>query len=371
MKQINSSLSETNFQEAINRASSSNRAAKAARNAEEKRNFIQQILDDWARIFTNSPIGILTALFLFAVLMEIFFSFPMYLDLMSQMTGGKNYVLAFVGAIFIVLWGAYVSHLISKKMSPSVFDYTVYNELKFSKRAMPQAAAEEKVRIATQRDLLKGLLFGILIMVVVASISWQRVFLLKAINSVADYSLFHKLMPVICVLIEIVSGLYIGYLIRRLRESRKAKKLNKEFVREKSLCVYETQMAHEHYHHALEKGEKIHYSKDLYDSNYRYEHRSQDDDNYCDPIPVQKTLTVTVADETGLLHGIHLAGILSNGEYCNSIYTNDHGEGILSWDSDAKEVLMVYVDNKQHNGPYRENSKIRIDLKRMKKIDII
>ena len=370
MKQINSLLSETNFQEAINRASSSNRAAKAARNAEEKRNFIQQILDDWARIFTNSPIGILTALFLFAVLMEIFFSFPMYLDLMSQMTGGKNYVLAFVGAIFIVLWGAYVSHLIAKKMSPSVFDYTVYNELKFSKRAMPQAAAEEKVRIATRRDLLKGLLFGILIMVVVASISWQRVFLLKTINSVADYSLFHKLMPVICVLIEIVSGLYIGYLIRRFRESRKANKLNKEFIHEKGSCVYETQMAHEHYHHALEKGEKIHYSKDLYDSNYRYEHRSQDDDNYCDPIPVQKTLSVVVADGNELLEGVHLRGWLSNGDYCNSICTDDKGEGILSWDSAAKDVMVISTDDIQHKGPWHENSKIRLNLPRLKKIEL-
>lgn len=369
MKQINTILSETNFQEAVSRASSSNRAAKSARVSEERRNFIQQILDDWARIFTNSPIGILTALFIFAVLMEIFFSFPMYLDLMSQMTGRKNYVLAFVGAIFIVLWGAYVSHLLAKKMSPSVFDYTVYNEMKFSKRAMPQAAAEEKARIATRRDLIKGLLFGILLLIVVAAISWQRVILLGAINS-ADYSLSHKLLPVICVLIEIISGLYIGYLIRRFREFWKAKKLQKEFVREKNLCAYETRMAHEHYHHAIEKGEKLHYSKDLYDSNYRYEHRAQDDDNYCDPIPLQKTLTVVVADESGLLHGVHLAGRLANGEYCNSIYTNEHGEGVLSWDSDTKEVLVVYADNEQHNGPYRENSKIRIDLNRMKKLEM-
>jgi len=186
----------------------------------------------------------------------------------------------------------------------------------------------------------------------------------------ADYSLIHKLLPVVCVLIEIISGIYLSYLYLRFLESRKAMKLHREYVIEKDLCAYETRMAHEHYHHAIEKEEKLHYNKDLYDSNYRYEHRAQDDDNYCNPIPVQKTLTVTVANGDGLMHGVHLAGILANGEYCNSIYTNEHGEGTLSWDSDAKEVLLVYVDNEQYNGPYRENSKIRIDLKRMKKIDI-
>lgn len=369
MKQINSILSETNSQEAVSRASSSNRASKSARVAIGKRNFIQQILDDWARIFTNSPVGILTALFVFAVLMEIFFSFPMYLDLMSQMTGKGNFILALLGALFIVLWGAYVSHLLAKKMSPSVFDYTVYNEMKFSKNAMPQAAAEEKARIASRNDLIKGLFFGIFLLIVVAAISWQRVLLMGAITS-ADYSLIHKLLPVVCVLIEIISGLYVGYLIRRFLESRKAKKLHKEYVRERDLCVYDTKMAHEHHQHAIEKNEKLHYSKELYDANYRYEHRSQDDENYIDPIPVQKTLTVVVADDNGLMHGVHLAGRLANGEYCNSIYTNEHGEGILSWDSDAKEVLLVYVDNEQHKGPYRENSKIRIDLNRMKKIEM-
>jgi uncharacterized membrane-anchored protein YhcB (DUF1043 family) len=367
MRQINTNLSSTNSQEAVNRAQNSNRAAKAARTARDKRLFILQVLEDWARIFTNSPIGILSALFLFAVIMEIFFSFPMYTDLMSQMTGKGNVVLALVGGFFIVLWGAYVSHLFAKKMSPAMFNYTVYNEMKFSKNAMPQAAAEEEARIATKRDLTKGLILGILLLIVVAAISWQRVWLMGAITGL-DYSLTYKLLPVVCVLIEIISGIYVGYLIRRFRESRKAKKLQKEFVREKDLCTYETKMAYEHHQHAATIGEPLHYSKELRDAYYRYEHRSHDEDNYIDPIPEQKTLKVVVADNDGLVQGVHLAGLLSNGEYCNSIMTNEQGEGVLTWDSDAKEVMLVYTDNEQHNGPYRENSTIRIDLKRTKKI---
>ena len=367
MKQISTSLGETNSQEATIRAQSSNKAAKSARIAVGKRNFFQQILDDWARIFTNSPIGILTALFIFSVMMEIFFSYPMYLDLMSQMTGQGNTILALIGALFIVLWGAYVSHLIAKALSPAVFDYTVYNEMKFSQSAMPQAAAEEKARIATRNDLIKGIIFGISLLIVVAAISWQRVILMGAITSV-DYNIIHKILPPVAVLLEMFSGLYVGYLIRRFRISRKAKRHHKEYVREKELCAYDTRMAHEHYQHAVQKNEQLHYSKDLYDANYRHKHRAQDDENYIDPIPVQKTLTVVVSDAHGLIHGAHLAGNLSNGEYCNSIYTDEHGEGILSWDSEAKEVVELFVDNEKFNGPYRENSKIRIDLQRLKMI---
>ena len=211
MMQTNFYSSATNSQEAIKRAQGSNRAAKVARTARDTRDFILQVLEDWARIFTNSPIVILTSLFVFSVMMELFFSWQMYNDLMSQMTGSANPVLSLIGGLFIVLWGAYVSHLLAKKMSPAMLDYNVYNEMKFSKNAMPQAAAEEKACIARRRDFTKGLIFGVLLLMVVAAISWQRVWLMVAIAG-SDYNLTHKLLPVVCVLIEIVSGIYVAYL---------------------------------------------------------------------------------------------------------------------------------------------------------------
>ncbi len=363
MKQINSILSATNAQEAVARAQCSSLAAKSARIVRDQRNFIQQLLEDWSRIFTNSPIGILTTLFIFAVLMEIFFSFPMYTDLMSQMTGEGNFMLALVGALFIVLWGAYVSHLISKKMSPAIFDYTVYNEMKFSKAAMPQAAAEEKAHIAARRDLIKGLILGILLLFVVTAVSWQRVWLMGAITG-ADYSLTHKLLPVVCVLIEIISGIYVGYLIRRSRQLYNVRKFHNEFVREKTLCSYEASMAQAHSQHAIDKGEKLPSTKELGDAMYRYENRALDNDNYVDPVPEKKTLKVVVADNAGFVKGVHLSGILANGEYSNSIVTNDQGEGVLTWDSDTNQVMTIYTDHKQHKGPFRENSTIRIDIDR-------
>ena len=127
-------------------------------------------------------------------------------------------------------------------------------------------------------------------------------------------------------------------------------------------------MVHEHYQHALSTNEKVHFSKELRDTLYRFENRGQDNDDYVNEIPALKTLKVVIADESGLVEGVHLAGILANGEYCNSIWTNKLGEGILTWDCDAKEVVTVYANNEQHSGPFRENSTIRIDLKRIKKI---
>lgn len=359
--------SSNNAQEAMNRAQIANNAAKSGRTARDIFNAILGVLDEWSRIFVHSPVGILTAFFFFAVLMEIFFSWPMYEDIMSQITGRGNAFLSLTGALFIVLWGAYCSHLIAKKMSRAVFNYTVTNEMRSSRGTIPQAAAVEKAQILTHRDLLKGVIFGTLLLLVVTAISWNRVWLQGAISG-RDYGLIQKLLPVVCVLVEIISGLYLGYLLRRLIQAIKAKRLQKQFTREKDLCAYETKMCHEHYQKALADGEKIHYSLELRDTLYRYEHRSQDGDNYLDPIPELKTLKVIVCNETGPQADVHLAGILANGEYCNSIWTDLQGEGVLAWDGNAREVSVIYADNEEHMGPFRENSTVRIILRRRKQL---
>src|SRR5690349_14705229 len=97
------SINSTNQHDAVNRAQNSHKAADAACTARDERDNIREMLKDWKGIFINSPISVITLLFVFAVLMEIIFSFPMYMDLMSQMLGRGNPALALIGALFIVL----------------------------------------------------------------------------------------------------------------------------------------------------------------------------------------------------------------------------------------------------------------------------
>ena len=366
MKPINSTGS-INQQDAVNRAQNSHKAADAARIARDERNDIREMLKDWKGIFINSPISVITSLFVFAVLMEIIFSFPMYMDLMSQMLGKGNPALALIGALFIVLWGAYASHLLAKQLSPSVFKYTVYNVMRHSKGTLPLAAAEEKAHAARKSDFFKGLVLAVILLAVVAVISWLRSKYVEILTGVPQ-GFTHKLLPSLCVLIEIISGIYIGYIIRRFFESLRARRLNKKFMRQRDICAYETKMAHAHYKHASEIGELVEYVKDLRDVEYRFEHRTIGQDNYVDPIPELKTLKVVVADENGPLQGAHMAGILANREYCNSVYTNQDGEGTLSWEGEERQVMAVYINNEQFNGPFRENATIRIDVKTVKQI---
>lgn len=352
----------TNYKEAVNRASSSNLSANKAFIAQDKLRQIKDDLNEWKFIFMDSPIIISTALFITAGFLEIMFTMPMYYELTGQITGHKNTFLALIGAMFIVIGGALASHYLSKKLSSAMFSFAVYNQTRFSKKTILNSSAEETVRITTRRDSIKGLILGIGLIIFVSVVSWQRVFLLNLINS-ADFGLLHKILPIICVIVEIFTGLYLSYIYFRIRESFKAKRLQKEFVSEKMISTYEAGMCNEFYLLAKEMGEKIYDSKDLHDALYRYQFRSQEDENYCSPVPLRKTLTITVANKTGVLNGVHLAGILSNGEYCNTVYTDEQGEGTLCWFSDANEIIKIYTDNVEHDGHYMENSKIRINLR--------
>ena len=364
MEKNSSNSNQNSYSEVVKRSGSSNKAANAAKIAEEHRKDIMREIIDIDRFFKNSPYIVVSLVFILAGISEIALSYQMYVDLMSETVGSKSSMLALTIAFFIVALAAYDSHLIAKALNYSVYNLAVYNnEDKYSKNPVSRAAAEESASLARRRDLIKGIILGIFVVSVVTAISWHRVFLLNTI-SVGDYSLVSKLLPVICVIIEIFSGIYLNYLYVRFKLKRKADKLQNEFVRQKELCIYNTRMAHDLYQHAIEQREKIHYSIEVDKALYRYQHRSEDSADYVDPISAQKTLTVVVSDQNGL----HIAGSLPNGEHCNSTYTDDKGVGILSWQSQAKEVLIIYVDSKQYKGPFMENSSIPINLRGMNAI---
>ncbi|HWZ02009.1 MAG TPA: hypothetical protein VNX40_00290 [Mucilaginibacter sp.] len=367
MKKVD--FSPVNSQDAIGRAQYANDEAKNARKARNIINGLKELLKRWSGIFSNSPVSISTIIFYLACLMEIFFSFPMYIDLMTDLIGQPNNYKALIGALLIVAWGAGVSHFIGKKMSPALVEYAIANRVESSGGDKPRIAVEEEVSRNTRREFRFGLFLGALLMVVVIAISWQRVFLRGAITG--NYSIIHKLLPVICVFIEIISGIYLGYLYNRTRKVFLVYWWRYILKRNTVTCTYETKMAYGLYQHAAELNEPVHYTKEMADVIYRYEKRGHDSENYIDPIPEQKSLKVIIENGGNAVPGVHLSGILANNDNCNSIWTNDAGEGLLTWEGEERIVKAIYVDGKIFDGPYRENSTVRLNLKPVRRIQAV
>jgi len=363
----NLSSESLNAQEAVERSQEASIRALSARVARDERNLLLELLNAWAGLFNNGMVIGFTLLFILAIILEINFSFVMYEDLMSQITGKANAFMAYFGAFFIVAWGAIVSHYIAKAISKSMYNFAVHNYFNSINGNIPLTGAKEEIRRLTRRDLIIGLVLGLLLLSTVTVVSWQRVILMGEIHN-ADYSLTHKLLPVLAVWVECITGIYLAYFVRLINKKIRLYWVKRKFKVEKLACANDTKMAFNYYQYAADHFEHLPLAKDLLDVIYRWHHRSLDNDNYVDPVPEQKTLTVKVMDGKTPAMGVHLTGTTTDGNNCNSIYTNENGEGILTWIGESDEVLLLTADGEIYKGPWTKKSSIIIYIRRIRKI---
>ncbi len=356
-----SNVQVSNGQESVERATISNEKAKDGRFHREERNHRNDVLDGWKRIMMNSPITLAMIVFIISCAAEIMVSWEMYRELLSSISENPHWGLSLLIGLFIVGFAAVVSHFLSKAMSKSLRDWEVYNVRKFAETDMPQARAEEMVAADTRKDFIVGGIGLVLLLSIVALISWQRVFMQSELNE-ADYSFFHKILPVVIVLVEVISGIYLVFVWTRFIWKKKSASQHKKFAAEKAACAYNTQLAVDLYNKASELGERVSYNKELRDAVYRFENRSSDNDQYVDEIPPAKMLKVIVMSDGVLMAGIHVFGILANGECTNSIYSDSNGQAILLWEGDGGEIKSLYANKEEHPGPFRASSTISIDL---------
>lgn len=370
MKNSNLNSVSPNAQGANERAQSANTFAKQARGFRDKRNTLVEILHEWERIMVDSPVVLLTIAFFILAVVEIVISWKMYGEMQASILSIPNPFLSTFMGLMVVSLGAVVSHYVAKRLSSSLFELEVFNMRHQSNNAMPLAVAEEKVRVKTRKHFQIGLILFVILVVGVLAISMQRVGLMGAVTG-QSFGLLQKLLPVIIVTLEVFCGIYLGYFFRRMAMKKKIKKENQQFDKTKSACAYDTLMTKEFYDHAVQRNEPLSYNRELRDTMFRFEHRSQDNDNYVDEIPEAKNIKVLVTDEGKPMQGIHLFGLLPGREFTNGIYTNDTGQAVLEWMSDEDYLEGVMVNNLAHQGPFRNHSNIKIDIDNQKMLKAV
>jgi hypothetical protein len=235
---------------------------------------------------------------------------------------------------------------------------------------MPLAVAEEKVSMKTRKHFQIGVILFVILVIGVFAISMQRVGMMGAVTG-QSFGLLQKLLPVVIVTLEVFCGIYLGYFFRRMAMKKEIKKENQQYFKTKEVCAYETRMCKECFDHALIQNEPLIYNRELRDTMYRFEHRSQDNNNYVDEIPEVKNIKVLVTDEGKPMQGVHLFGLLPGREFTNGIYTNEKGLAVLEWISDEDYLEAVMVNNLTHQGPFRNHSNIKIDIDNQKMLKAV
>lgn len=346
---------------AMERAQSANTFAKEARTHRDQRDSLVDSLAAWEQIMIDCPVVLLTMSFFILAVVEIVISWTMYGDLQSSILSRPNPLLSIFMGMMVVSIGAVVSHYVSKRLSSSLFELEVFNLRYRNENSMALAVAEEKVRIKTRKHFRIGLVLFTILIIGVLAISFQRVGLMSAISG-KSFGLLSKLLPVIIVILEVFCGIYLGYFFRRISAKRQIVKLNKSFNKSKTACAYETHMCQECYQHSMNKGDNINYNRELRDTLYRYDRRTQDNDNYVDEIPEVKNLNMLIMNDGQIVSGVQLFGLLPDNNFTNSIWTNNQGQAVLEWQTNHDCLESLMIDRIEYPGPFKAFSSIKIDI---------
>lgn len=346
-----------NAQRAEGKAQSAHRDATEGREAKRQRDEGRNIVTEWKRIMSGSPILLLTIIFVFCACAEIVYSWEMYREFLGAFFGMPHWTITLLLGLVIVLGAAYVSHFLSKSLSSNLFDLEVFNYRNISKKGnILEEEAIDHVRSEKKRDLAIGLISGGILLMVVAFISWHRSILMLDATGSNDYSLIQKILPVIIVLFEILTGIYLGlYLLPRWRIEMKIHKENKSFKRHLWACSETDRLVKALMDSALLNNEYFKPSKNALSSYYRAQSRTTDE-NYLDITSV-KQLEVTTVDATGVpKSNIRILGVTNNGQVIASGISNEGGYLILYWDSNNDQIELMINDFSTKKGPYQANT---------------
>lgn len=210
---------------------------------------------------------------------EIIFSYEIYKDIALRNFG--NEALVYIIAAIVVLWGLAASHLIAPNISKRVRSF---NEQRLILQDELDSVVEDKIARQTQAHFRVGLLAAILVIAFVLGLSLMRIAELSKIYPDYQYSWVDICLPSILICLEILTGIYMAYVVLRLSVYFRIRSHKSRFEEYKLICHAETQRAVACYRKAIEMNEDVHLSRELKDALYRFSNRTLANDDFTAPI---------------------------------------------------------------------------------------
>lgn len=335
-----------------------NEAANEGRTNRDRKNTYQQVNSQWKRTMSGSPVFLLTIIFLFCAIAEIVYSWEMYREFLAAFFGDPHWSIILLLGLIIVLGAAYVSHLLSKTLSANLFSLEVFNYRFITNNGyILEEEAVEHINNERKKDLRNGIIGTIGFLIVVALISWHRAWLMTDAMGVDDYSLIQKLLPVIIVLLEILTGIYLGiYLIPLWKNQLKIRKAHNRFKHNIRLCSKQDRLVKALIDSAYLNSEHFTPAQNVMESYYRARSRAVSSDNYLDEVELKRIEVVTVDKDNQPVSNVRVVGMLSNQTIVGGGISNGSGFLAISWDSQDEYIDLIINNFTARGGPFKANS---------------
>lgn len=347
------------------------RARKASRFAQKGRNQLQRKLayerqlQNWGQIMENAPVSLFTVIFFVSWPTEILVSFEMYKEILSSYTEIPNIIFIWLLGSFIVGFAALTSHLLSKKISPELFRLEQYNLITPRSghiRLLP-IEATEKVKSYSLLQLGFGVISFLILVIIVGLISWQRSYLMAYSTGGIenDYSLFEKILPIVIVTVEVYTGIYLGYIIKKISILIRKSLVGWRAKKNLGKCLYETEMAYGLLEKGREENLTLTLNKDLLDVIFRMNFRSSSAPDYLEEIMINQCRIITRTKQE-FLPNIRIVGLLNTSELTNVAYTSDQGVAIVYWNDDCP-LKALEIGGQLFEGPFKNNTTHQFELR--------
>ncbi len=339
----------------------------------------EMVLRKWEELMCNSPIIMHTMLFLIFFVADIIVSWQMNRDIMDSVQFFSYDPPSWAILLLCMLingWAAVTGHFVGKGWSKDIQDWERWNitYIKYGGE-VAEHTADADIRREIWWARFYALLSSVILFILVGLIIRHRLTILSAesdlssledndISSVAFNPIVIVFFPVAILLGEFVTGFYIIYIIQRLWQKWKRTQNRRRFIRYKINCGEADKRSHEYHEAAKKNGETLSMVADLEASLKRFTTRTQEKDEYIDPILLKKASFVLYFMPSGRpVVNQFVYGILANGAKTGHHRTNEHGNVTVLWSGVFDKIELLHIPGyPTQAGPFYEHSEHIIEI---------
>ncbi len=317
---------------------------------------LRDIVSTWNDLLVNDPVTMFTTIFVICFAADILVAWEMYRDVVSYVLPTTPTWAMFLLGVLINGFAAIVSHLFSKSKSDGLFNYEVWNlQHLTNKGEKPYEVAVREITKDKKNDLI--LFWGcfVILLAIVGLASFNRSSLLSAAGQTqADYNWLQKILPIVIVIAEVFTGIYLFFVIKRLNKKLKASIERNKFLKNLHLTNEHDKIVGRLIQNAQDKGEHIDFQRNVKNALYRLQFRDLDD-KYIDEMDFNQAEFIVKNLSNNSLANIRIIGNLDGGGVTNPTYTDEEGKATIHWQTAAENILILQVGGIDLRGPFAKN----------------
>lgn len=334
-------LAKSYYSQAEKHALKANELAVDAREVKESYEQLKDLLKRWDEIMSHNPITAFTFIFVLVAIGEYLVSIELYTDLLPRAP--------FIIPLVIIGISIVISHWLAYKFVAG-FRLMEFDDKRQSTllRTKTDEQIWAEINSKSNRNFYVGLIAAIGITIFIYFMSMERVEReIAAAMRIKGFG-FYDALPVLFYIAEIITGVYIVYLLKRLSKSRIASKLKNDFDDLLRRISNETESAISSFEKAEVNGFDIiesTISESIHIAFYRNKNCNPSDEvNYiAEPqnIPINVNFKITRTDKTKpLAANVHMH---SEYNFAASGACDDNGLIDLSFSSFGGDVIKKII----------------------------